>query len=533
METRSSVWAPRAKGSSPRIPGGGYAGAWGTSFSAPMVAGAAALMLQVDPSLTQARVDSLLGNTDAMAAGMGKGRLNFAAVLRTLPDDAPPTVMLLSPAGGAVSGSVVVSASASDNVGVAGVTFLLDDAPLGAEDTAAPYELTWNTASAAEGVHTLTAVARDAAGHQATSTLSVTVTKDTTAATVTLTAPGSRGHGQRNGDGQCDCGRTIEVASVRFQLDGVNLGAEVTTAPYELAWDTTTVANGAHTLTAVARDAAGQETTASAVSVTVANDTTAPTVTMTVTITSPAAASTVSGTVTVTATATDDIGVAGVQFLLDGAPLGEEDTTAPYELAWDTVPVASGAHSLTAVARDAAGHLATSVAVSVTVTNDTTAPTVTVTSPAAASSVSATVTVTATAADDVGVAGVQFLLDGVPLGAEDTAAPYELAWDTAPVANGAHTLTAVARDAAGQQTTSAAVSVTVANDTTAPTVTVTSPAAASGVSATVTVIATAADDIGVAGVQFLLDGAPLGAEHTAAPYELAWNTAPSRTARTR
>ena len=48
-----------------------------------------------------------------------------------------------------------------------------------------------------------------------------------------------------------------------------------------------------------------------------------------------------------------------------------------------------------------------------TVANDTTAPTVTVTSPAAASSVSGTVTVTATAADDIGVAGVQFLLDGV------------------------------------------------------------------------------------------------------------------------
>ena len=111
-------------------------------------------------------------------------------------------------------------------------------------------------------------------------------------------------------------------------------------------------------------------------------------------------------------------------------------------------------------------------------TNDTTAPTVTVTSPAAASSVGATVTVTATAADDIGVAGVQFLLDGAPLGAEDTTAPYEVAWDTAPIANGEHTLTAVARDAAGHETTASAVSVTVANNLTVPTVPVTSPGAA-------------------------------------------------------
>ena len=375
----------------------------------------------------------------------------------------------------------------------------------------------------ANGAHTLTAVARDAAGQATTSAaVSVTVANDTTAPTVTVTSPAAASNVSATVTVTATAADDIGVAGVQFLLDGAPLGAEDTTAPYEVAWDTAPVANGAHTLTAVARDAAGHQTTSAAVSVTVTNDTTAPTVT----VTSPAAASSVSATVTVTATAADDIGVAGVQFLLDGAPLGAEDTTAPYELAWDTATVANGAHTLTAVARDAAGHQTTSAAVSVTVANDTAAPTVTVTSPAAASSVGATVTVIATAADDIGVVGVQFLLDGAPLGAEDTTAPYEVAWNTAAIANGAHTLTAVARDAAGHETTASAVSVTVTNDTMAPTVTVTSPAAASSVSATVTVTATAADDIGVAGVQFLLDGTPLGAEDTTAPYEVAWDTAP-------
>ena len=45
---------------------------------------------------------------------------------------------------------------------------------------------------------------------------------------------------------------------------------------------------------------------------------------------------TVSGTVTMTATATDNVGVAGVQFLLDGANLGAEDTSSPYSLSWNT-----------------------------------------------------------------------------------------------------------------------------------------------------------------------------------------------------
>src|SRR5438552_3097473 len=80
---------------------------------------------------------------------------------------------------------------------------------------------------------------------------------------------------------------------------------------------------------------------------------------------------------------------------------------------------------------------------------------------------SGTTTVSANASDNVGVAGVQFLLDGVALGAEDTAAPYSISWDTSTATNGSHALTARARDAAGNQTTSAAVTVTVSN--TAPT----------------------------------------------------------------
>jgi hypothetical protein len=63
------------------------------------------------------------------------------------------------------------------------------------------------------------------------------------------------------------------VAGVQFQLDGVNLGAEDTASPYTLSWDTTTTVNGSHTLTAVARDAAGNVKTSTAVSVTVSNTT--------------------------------------------------------------------------------------------------------------------------------------------------------------------------------------------------------------------------------------------------------------------
>ena len=90
-----------------------------------------------------------------------------------------------------------------------------------------------------------------------------------------------------------------------------------------------------------------------------------------VSIAAPVNNSTVSGSaVVVSANATDAVGVAGVQFRLNGANLGSEDTAAPYSITWNTTAVPNGAHVLTAVARDAAGNTATASAVTVTVNNN-------------------------------------------------------------------------------------------------------------------------------------------------------------------
>lgn len=96
--------------------------------------------------------------------------------------------------------------------------------------------------------------------------------------------------------------------------------------------------------------------------------------------------------------------------------------------------------------------------------SDTTAPAVSIVSPAPNAAVSGlSVTVSANASDDIGVAGVQFKLDGAPLGSEVTSFPYTINWNTVATANGSYDLTATARDAAGNQTTSQAVIVVVDN----------------------------------------------------------------------
>lgn len=248
-------------------------------------------------------------------------------------------------------------------------------------------------------------------------------------------------------------------------------------------------------------------------------------------VTSPTGGSVVSGNVMVTATATDNVGVVGVQFLIDGVDAGTEDTTEPYTTSIDTTALANRAYKLTARARDAAGFMATSPIVTVTVNNltpDVTAPAVAISTPAAGANVMGNVVTTATATDDVKVAGVQFFIDGAMTGPEDLTAPYSYAFDSRTLANGPHIITARARDTSGNMTTSGDRTVNVNNpvpDVEAPTVAVTAPTAGAVLSgATNAMTATAADNVGVVGVTFLVNNVVSGAEDTTAPYSVNLNT---------
>jgi len=99
-------------------------------------------------------------------------------------------------------------------------------------------------------------------------------------------------------------------------------------------------------------------------------DTTAPTVSLT----APTASATVSGaSVSLTATASDNIGVAGVSFYVDGVLQGSEDTTSTYGIVWDSTATTSASHSAFAVARDTSSNYATSTSISFTVDNVSTA----------------------------------------------------------------------------------------------------------------------------------------------------------------
>ncbi len=441
--------------------GGGYVSNCGTSFSAPIVAGVAALVLSANPSLSGAQVTSFLKQSaDDLGpagwdTGYGWGRVNAARAVSLAggsADTTAPTVSITSPGPGAtVSGTAAVQASASDNVGVSTVTFFVDGVQV-AVGSVAPFAYSWDTTTAANASHTLKATARDAAGNSTSSSVTVTVNNpvpDTTLPVVSVTSPASGSTVSGTVTIQAAASDNVGVSSVSFYADGA-LKCTVSAAPFACSWNTTSTGNGGHTVSATARDAAGN-TASSSVGVTVSNivsDTTPPTVA----ITSPSG-SVVSGTVSIQASASDNVGVASVTFLIDGVQVAIV-SSAPYAYSWNTASTTNTSHTLTATARDGAGN-SSSAALVVTVNNgspsgDVTPPSVSIISPSAGSFISGNVNITLGASDNVRVTRVDVYADGALIGSA-TSAPYSVRWNTngGKVASGAHVLQGKAYDAAG------------------------------------------------------------------------------------
>ncbi|HPO18174.1 MAG TPA: Ig-like domain-containing protein, partial [Rubrivivax sp.] len=265
---------------------GTYTLGYGTSFSAPIVAGTVALMMAANPKLTNAEIEKLLyANVDDLGTAgwdkyFGYGRVNAgaavaaAAVAVSTTDTQAPTVAIDSPtANASVSGVVPVSVSASDNVGVARVELRVNGSLL-ATDTAPPYAFSWDSTKVANGMATLQARAYDAAGNAASSTSvavnvanSSVATTDTTPPSVSLTSPTASTTVNKKG--------TLSIASTASDNMGASglkqalyidnkLMTTVTGGSLSYSWNLNKVSAGAHTITVVATDAAGNSASAGA-----------------------------------------------------------------------------------------------------------------------------------------------------------------------------------------------------------------------------------------------------------------------------
>jgi hypothetical protein len=448
------------------------------------------------------------------------------------PPTLPPTVTITAPVNSTtVTGNAVAvtaAAAATSPATVSSVQFQLGGANLGSLVTSSPYTISWDSTTAKNGSHTLTAIVTDSLGQHATSA-PVTITSSnggTPAPSVSIVAPISGAIVSSTAIVTAAVSSSAPPVSLQFQLDSVNLGAALATAPYSISWDTTKATNASHSLTAIATDGLGQSTISAPVSVTVANGSSFVSgytsanrrndfsgfVGMNLTVGAKNLSVLALGRICVNgntgthlvklvnAASASDVPGGSVAVPMAACSPGQFIFTS---LA-NTVTLSSGA-SYYLVSQEASGGDTWYDAGTVTGSADAAVssavyswnggwipngsgsvsyvppnflysvsggatgglPTVSLTNPLNNSTVSSTVSVSATASATAPatVASVQFQFDGNNLGSIVMASPYSINWDTTTVANGSHTLGAIVRDSLGQTANSGPVSVVVNNVT--------------------------------------------------------------------
>jgi len=257
---------------------GSQYGAWnGTSFSSPLTAGVAALMMAANPALPGSEVERLLYATakDIGTAGRdtyyGYGRVDAARAVAAsvaaipAPDTTAPTATITSPAPSVtVSGVATVDVSATDNVGVTSVELRVNGTTV-ATETAPPFSFAWDTSGTPNGMANLEAVAFDAAGNfKSSQVVAVNVANVTNQPVVDSTAPVVRivnpvagavaGTVVVTTDATDDSGAAGITQSI--YIDNV-LKATGAGGTVSYSWNTKKAGSGTHTIVVKAKDRAG------------------------------------------------------------------------------------------------------------------------------------------------------------------------------------------------------------------------------------------------------------------------------------
>jgi parallel beta-helix repeat protein len=373
-------------------------------------------------------------------------------------------------------------------------------------------------------------------------------TSDTTPPTVAITNPGNNQNISGTTNVTATASDNVAVSKVEFKVDGTVKATVNGSGPFSYSFDTTTLANGSHTIAATAYDAAGNLSTDS-VTVVINNCAALPTAygSSSVSANLPAAG-TYHAWVRIMAPDTTNNSVYLQSDSGCGALMGDSIAITPNAWVWvdykdgnstlknDITYATTGSHNLILTGNEPGVKIdrllllsdtciPTGTGDNCTTTPDTTPPTVSITSPTTNSIVKGTaVNITANAADASGISKVDFYLDTTNLLSSDTTSPYAYTWDSTKVSVGSHTLTAKAYDLAGNVSL-ASVTVTVA-DAIAPSASINSPAANATVSLTVPVSLTSSDNVAVTKQELYLDTSTLvGAVASgASPTVINWDS---------
>lgn len=179
------------------------------------------------------------------------------------PDRTPPSIAIAAPAaGGVLKGTLSLTGSASDNVGVTRVAIAVDGGAYQAAAGSTSWFATLDTATFADGLHSISARAADAAGNTATATVSVSFANaapagDTTEPRVAVLAPtaGATIGGTTTISGTAS--DNVAVAKVETSVDGAPYEPATGTANWSYSLNTTALSNGSHTIAVRATDTSG------------------------------------------------------------------------------------------------------------------------------------------------------------------------------------------------------------------------------------------------------------------------------------
>ncbi|TWA79619.1 hemolysin type calcium-binding protein [Azospirillum brasilense] len=378
----------------------------------------------------------------------------------------------------------VTAPAITGSVAEAGVVVLYEGATaLGTMTASAAGAWSITAASLGDGAHTLTATVSDAAGNTSSSSTALTVTIDTSASSPTSLAlstasnSGSTSDTLTNVTAPVITGTVAEAGVVVLYEGATALGT--VTASAAGAWSITagSLGDGAHTLTATVTDAAGNTSSvSSALTVTIDTSASSPT---SLALSTASNSGLTSDTLTnVTApVVTGTVAEAGVVVLYEGAAaLGTVTASAAGAWSITAASLGDGAHTLTATVTDAAGNTS-SVSSALTVTIDTSAnaPSALALASASNSGLTSDTLTNVTApviTGTVAEAGVVVLYEGATaLGTVTASAAGAWSITAGSLGDGAHTLTAMVTDAAGN-TSTASSALTVTVDSGAPSVTV-------------------------------------------------------------
>jgi hypothetical protein len=176
-----------------------------------------------------------------------------------LTDNTPPSVSLTSPAAGNATGTVNITADATDARGVSKVEFYANNTLINT-DVSAPYSFAWDTTLLTNQQYTLTAKAYDTSGNVATSTSRVVTVVNPP--TVSVTSPVNNAILVGTVNFTANASSQTGIAKVEFYVNSTSVGT-LTASPYTLPIDTRFFTDGTYTILAKAYDNSGVTSTAS------------------------------------------------------------------------------------------------------------------------------------------------------------------------------------------------------------------------------------------------------------------------------